>query len=129
MLMNCVEEEVLKPITMLEPNIADAPLTRRSGAMAPLKANSALLPAVPLWNGTGVAGVGLISYQRTCAPGPPNTVCWVQIATLVPEPRDGSMADTALVRRVSEESSLLVLPFCTAFAGVEKAVTDTVLAA
>ena len=57
-----------------------------------------------------------ISYQRTCAPAPPNTVCCVQTAVC---PATGSTAATACVRRPSEVSIFFFVPGCGAFAGTE----------
>src|SRR3954454_20065387 len=98
---------------MFEPNALVAPLTTRSGEIAPLNVNRLALVTVPLWNRVWVAGA--ISYQRTWAPAPPNTVCWVHRPTDVP--CAGSIADTAWVFRVSDVSRVLPLPFCGAAAG------------
>src|SRR4051812_25952488 len=103
------------------PNCEVAPFLRRSGLIAALYRNSDGSDWVPDWNGTGVAGVGLISYHRTCAPAPPATVCWVQIATWFE--RNGSIAVTAFVMRVSSVSSVRAVPGCGAAAGTVKAVT------
>src|SRR5262249_61437864 len=73
------------------PNFLLAPLIRRSGDIAPLNVNRDGLLMVPFWIREWVAG--LISYQRTWAPAPPKTVCWVHNA--VTDPCLGSTADTA----------------------------------
>src|SRR3954451_12993725 len=128
MLMNWLDDDVLNPSTIADPNIVDAPFTRRSGEIAPLKLNSALSDALPVLKVTAVVGVGLTSYHRTSAPAPPNTVCWVQMATLVLGSCEGSTAEMALVSRVSDESSLKLLPFWTALAGVVNEDTETFFA-
>src|SRR5258708_29547506 len=99
--------------TMSPPNFLLVPLTRRSGDMAPLNVYRDVLLMVPCWIRWCVAG--LISYQRTWAPAPPKTVCWVHSA--VTDPWTGSTADTAWVRRASRVSSLNAVPGCAAEAG------------
>src|SRR5437764_6512797 len=84
-------DDWLTLITMSPPNVLLVPLTRRSGEMAPLKVYRDVLLMVPFWIREWAAG--LISYQRTWAPAPPKTVCWVHSA--VTDPCAGSMADTA----------------------------------
>src|SRR5579859_1905167 len=88
MVGSTVVDDCTASITRSPPNIPDVPLTRRSDDMAPSKVNKDALVTVPLWIRLCVAG--LISYQRTWAPAPPNTVCWVHSA--VTPPCDGSTA-------------------------------------
>src|ERR1700680_2771667 len=83
-----VDDEVVTSITMLPPNLAVAPFTKRSGDTAPLKMYRLLLVNLPVWRVLEVAG--LISYQRTSAPAPPMTVCWVHRPSAVRWP--GSIA-------------------------------------
>src|SRR5215813_1996950 len=85
------EDDWLTLITMSPPNFLLVPLIRRSGDIAPLNVNSDELVMVPFWIREWVAG--LISYQRTWAPAPPKTVCWVH--TPVADACAGSTADTA----------------------------------
>src|SRR6266702_669053 len=91
----------LEAATSLRAEMAFAPLLD-----ATLNVNRDELLMVPFWIREWVAG--LISYQRTWAPAPPKTVCWVHSA--VTDPCAGSMADTACVRRVSRVSSLNEVP-------------------
>src|SRR5215468_2668871 len=100
-------------ITMSPPNRLVAPLTSRSGEMAPSKVNLSALLRVPCWIRAWVAG--LISYQRTWEPAPPKTACWVHSAVT---PRcAGSTAETAWVLRASRVSSRSVVPGWGADAG------------
>src|SRR5713226_9231494 len=85
------DDDWLTLITTSPPNSLLVPLTRRSGDMAPLNVYRVELLMVPFWIRAWVAG--LISYQRTWAPAPPKTVCWVHNA--VTDPCAGSIADTA----------------------------------
>src|SRR6266516_7016387 len=99
---------------MLSPNLAVVPLTRRSGAMAPLKAYIAVLVAAP--DCITAPAAGSISYHRTSLrPAALWTVCWVHTAAT--EPFAGSRADTAWVSRPSRVSSRKVVPRCTAGGG------------
>src|SRR6266436_6025232 len=84
-------DDWLTEITMSPPNFLLVPLTRRSGDIAPLNVYRDELVMVPCWITKWVAG--LISYQRTWAPAPPKTVCWVHSA--VTDRCAGSTADTA----------------------------------
>src|SRR6266851_2003216 len=106
-------DDWLTLITMAPPNFLLVPLTRRSGDMAPLNVYRDKLLMVPCWISECFAG--LISYQRTWAPGPPKTVCWVHSA--VTDPCEGSTADSAWVGRVSRVSSLNEVPGWGAEAG------------
>src|SRR6266699_1663243 len=108
-------------ITMSPPNRLVAPLTRRSGEMAPSKVKTDALLTVPCWIRVWVAG--LISYQRTWAPAPPKTACWVHSA--VTPPCTGSTAVTAWVLRASRVSSKSAVPGWGAAAGTWKALTGT----
>src|SRR6266487_2022380 len=94
-------------ITMSPPNRLVAPLTSRSGEMAPSKVNLNALLRVPCWIRVWVAG--LISYQRTWEPAPPKTACWVHSA----------------VTPASRVSSTSAVPGWVAEAGTWKALTGT----
>src|SRR6266540_4544687 len=93
-------EDVVKPTTRLLPKnrrARFAPLIRRSEETPPLNTYRVGLVALPDWNSTELATS--ISYHRTSAPVPPNTVCWVHRATA--PACEGSMAEMALVSRPS----------------------------
>src|SRR3954452_21415063 len=79
-LASVVDDDELNTMTIESPNCLTVPLTCRSGLMAPLHRNT-LVP-VTLPDCSNEAAAGSISYQRTSAPAPPSTVCWVHSPTL-----------------------------------------------
>src|SRR5688500_18225824 len=98
---NVVVPEVEKPSTMLLPNRPKVPRCWRSGEIAPLKAEYAVLVAFPDWN--SVRATGLISYQRTSdRPRSARVVCWTHSPSLA---RAGSQAEIAGPGRASSVSS------------------------
>src|SRR5487761_874372 len=107
---------------MFDPN--NPAESARSGEIAPFQAKYAGELTLPDCDRLGVLAVE-ISYQRSSAPAPPNTVWAVQIAVA---PSRGSTAATACSRRVSSVSRTTVVPRCGASAGTEYAVTPIAVA-